>query len=226
MEISQSGIAWLHLIAFMLGFALGCFFDWLRLPRLLLHRDRNGDNARTSISLRKRYAVRVIVFGEDFLFCIASAVAMILLFYERNNGKVRPFAFLAVIAGFFLYRATLGRLMDRFIAVLSVLLHRAFRALLRPLYRVARRGCDFFNRFFTACRERIGKRQRRRYTAVLEKQVTSTALGLLPDGCVFKQTKTEKHRIRKIGRKDGQRKRHGGKEKNAKDHRAEQESPA
>lgn len=228
MELSQSEIAVLHLAALILGVALGLFFDLLRLPRRLFDSDWSRSKPRIAAPLRKRRAVWIVVFLEDFLFCIVASVAFILLFYEKNNGKIRPAAFLAAIAGFFGYRATLGRLTNRLIGKLSVLLHRAVRAALRPLCRIARKTKACFQRIFQTGRERTEKHRRKRYTVAQTLEAAFTAVGLLPDDCVLKPNVKEckTKRDAALERKEKQRKHHGGEKENAKDHCAEQESMA
>ncbi|MBQ3639331.1 MAG: spore cortex biosynthesis protein YabQ [Clostridia bacterium] len=228
MELSQSDIAALYFTALILGVALGFFFDLLRLPRRLLVSDRSNSAPQTAAPLRKRRAVRIVVFLEDFLFCILASVALILLFYEKNNGKVRPAVFLASIAGFAAYRATLGRLANRLIGTLSRLLRRAIRAALRPLCRIAGKIGNRFRQILADCGERMEKRRRKHYTAAQTLLAETTAAGLLPGDCILKSKakgpKTKRHPT--SGRKEKRRKHHGGTEENAKDHRAEQESMA
>ena len=226
MELSQATIARLYLAAWILGAALGSFYDLLRFPRAVLFRDPNREGDPSAGPLRKRRAVTIAVFLEDFLFCLVAAVGMILLFYEVNNGKIRPFAFLAAFGGFLLYRATLGRLVRRAIRWVARVIRRTVRAVLKAVVRPCR-----------ICAERIGwagrkaavflreKRERRaraHCTRRLFATVGTHAAGLLPDGERLKKTKDLKNTAQ-AGK--GKRKKDGGKTHD-KDHRAEQESLA
>ena len=233
MVLSQSGIAVLHLAALVLGAALGLLFDLIRFPRILLERNRDHGKEPTSAPLRKRRAVGVAVFLEDFLFCQLAAVCLILLFYERNNGKIRPFAFFLALIGFVGYRVTLGKPVAWLLNAVSRLVHRAVRWVLMQIFRPIRKAVLFLRgigqKYFTRLLARAEQKRRKRFS---KKMVTNAALdacGLLPGGYLLKAEQTEEQTIEKkiYGRKEKPRKNaHGRKEKNAKNHRAEQESVA
>ena len=104
-----------------MGVGAGLFYDLLRVTRIFL-----GVHYSRSLSERVRQwklpllspykehdespALGAVIFLEDLLFCILCGVAMAILYYETNDGKIRPLAAVASVAGFFLYRMTLGRL--------------------------------------------------------------------------------------------------------------------
>lgn len=121
MVISQWQLALLYLNAGVLGIGLGLFYDALRMVRMFFgERFSTGSNRLCHKKLpliqmksqrkhHKRLSA-VVIFMLDFLFCLVAAVAIILLFYQMNNGKLRFWAFPMVGIGFYLYRMTLGRL--------------------------------------------------------------------------------------------------------------------
>ena len=224
MELSQAGIAKLYLFALILGAALAFFFDMLRLPRRFAQQTIDFGKQKPTVSLRKRRVVAfVIVFLEDFLFCIVAAVSLILLFYEQNNGKVRPFAFFAAGIGFFLYRVTLQKPIRRLTELVSawviLTMKTVVRVLLKPLRRVFLAVSGVIRKRLEIWGAKIEKQKRKRHTAKMFALVEMTAAGLLPDDCVL----SRKHISER--RKDKRKKYYGRKEKDAKNHRAEQESP-
>lgn len=225
MELSQIGIARLYLFALILGAALGFFFDLLRLPHRFAQQSLDFGKRKPAISLRKRRVVAfVIVFLEDFLFCVVAAVSLILLFYEVNNGKVRPFAFFAAGIGFVVYRLTLAkplrRLTERASRWIIRTMQSVLRTLLKPLRRVYRVVKGMIGKRLETLRAKTDRQKRKRHTAKMFALVETTAAGLLPNDCVLSMKKQISER-----RKDKRKKYHGRKEKDAKDHCAEQESP-
>ena len=227
MELSQAGIARLYLAAWVLGAALGLFFDLLRLPGTVLFRYRDRKELYPAGTLRKRRAVAVAVFWEDFLFCLTAAVAMILLFYEGNNGKIRPFAFAVTAAGYLLYRATLGRLTERvtrsFAVVLRRTVQKVLRALAAPIRAAGKRLRKAIGKTVATLRDQRERRARKTYTKRLFRTVGINAAGLLPNGERLAVKKEEAKNTARAGK--GKRRSHGGKT-HKQDHRAEQESLA
>ena len=150
MEISQAVLAWLYAYAFLLGICLGGAYDLLRLTRVFLgvHYSRRAAKRLQEIRLpflkpyqkkKESAALGVVVFIEDLCFCIFTGVAIVLLFYIQNNGKIRASAFLCIGAGFFLYRATLGRIVMLFSEVIAFLVETAIGyAVFFLLYPISR----------------------------------------------------------------------------------------
>ena len=225
MDLSQSSVAALYLMSFLLGAALGLFYDGLRMVRILfgehfsrraveMLQKRNLPGSRPKQrSPRKRNAALVFLFLGDFLFCILAAVSLILLFYERNSGIVRPLAILCSAVGFFLYRATLGKLVMLFSEVIVFAVRYAVGQLifwmLFPIRKLGGMLRRRMKQILEDRREKNRKRQRKRYTASCFAEARATACGLLP----------QNERIGSIG-KDGQNagfcKKHTGKEKKQK----------
>ncbi len=119
MNLSQSAIFLLYAWSFLLGSALGLFYDGLRITRIFLGESYSTDGGRfyeRELPLigkirkkGKRRALRAVIFAEDFLFCILAGILQILLFYQLHNGNVRLPAILLALVGFFAYRFTIGR---------------------------------------------------------------------------------------------------------------------
>ena len=109
-----------HLLVFWsaaVGVALSIFYDCFRLLRAL--------------GIRSRFAV----FIQDVVFCIASALAYILLIFNLTDGVIRFYAFVIIAAAFLLWHFTIGRL---FMACVDRI--KAFlRAVYRKLYRAVKR---------------------------------------------------------------------------------------
>ncbi len=220
MRFDQSGIAWLYLYALALGAFLGLFFDLIRLPRMLLTPKANPKKESAKQSLRKRRVAGVFVFLEDFLFCIAGSVCVILLFYEKNHGKIRPAAFFLLLGGFALYWATAGRWVRAFLAHFVGWIQKAVRLVCRIAWKPARQMLLFAKklckRLCEALSKHFEKQARKKNTNRLFGIVEQTAAGLLPGGVVLKKKKEVKSK--------GGKTRGGGKRK--KDHCPKQKSVA
>ena len=107
--LSQRTLALLFVYAALTGFGLGVVYDGLRVLRMAL-----GD-ARTPASGqgRKRRPLAILLFAEDVLFMLATAVALILLCYYANDGQLRAPAPVGMACGFFVYMQTVSRLTVR-----------------------------------------------------------------------------------------------------------------
>lgn len=212
MLLSQSGLALLYLYALALGGVLGLFFDLIRFPRLLFTREAEPKKEGAKQSLRKRRAVGAFVFLEDFLFCIVAAVCVILLFYEHNNGKIRPLVFLILPGGFFLYSATVGRWIRSFLQILVKWIHKALWKAFLLVWKPTKKALIALG---SALQKQAEKRARKRETKKLFRMVERDAAGLLPGGAVLKKQEVSKNKGGAHG---------GGKRK--KDHRPKQKSVA
>ena len=160
MEISQTAIGLLYLYGALLGAGAGLFYDFLRITRIFfgVHYSRSASEQLKKIKLpilppyrehEENAALGVVVFLEDFFFCILCGVALAILFYECNDGKIRLPIIGVFAAGFFLYRTTLGRIVMLLSEFAAFLLESAaryliyflsypFRALGKILYRLGK----------------------------------------------------------------------------------------
>jgi len=201
MDISQSALAWLYLYALLLGIGLGAFYDVFRITRVFLgvHYSRHAARYLQEIRLpfltaHKRrmesHALGIVVFLEDLIFCILSAVALILLFYEANNGKFRFPVLICVGAGFLLYRGTLGRFAMLFSEVIAFAIETAVRYVCFFLFLPIRfLGRWVFGKSKQVCRSvALANRRtlRRRFTAIEYGRVARDACGMVPKTTVGK----------------------------------------
>ena len=121
----------LHMALAMWSVILGAFlcavYDVFRLLRLI-----------------RRQNV-IFVFIGDFLFCIFSAVCLLILFFNLSYGKVRFYALALVIVGFMCWRFTVSRLVmmlllklirriKKLLASIKMRIDVRFKRLLRRIY--------------------------------------------------------------------------------------------
>ncbi len=136
MSISQWNLAQLWLCAFLLGVLFALIYNGLRAGRVLFGAPYHSSVCcclqavklpllKASPTKHRRKLWKVLSFFGDILFCVSIAVAMIFLFYQLNNGKVRLPAFVCLAVGFFLCHHTLAKLvgvgMELFWFALTVL---------------------------------------------------------------------------------------------------------
>ena len=128
---TQRALALLFVYAVVVGFCLGGAYDLLRMLRLLCIPPEKGVG---SAGQGRRFSFgTVLLFWEDLLFMLTAAVALILLCYYGNDGRIRASAIIGIACGFFVYMQTVGRLMIR----LSEALTAWIRKILAFLWRVA-----------------------------------------------------------------------------------------
>ena len=203
MEISQSALACLYLYALLLGVGLGAIYDALRITRVFLgvHYSRKAAKRLEQIRLPflgtcgRRHESRllgVIVFVEDLLFCILAGVAVILLLYEMNNGKIRLPVFFCAAAGFLIWRATLGRAVMLFSEAIAFGIEVAIRYIcffvLLPLRTAGKWIAAKIRRTVGRVRDAHRKKIRLGYTAAELRRASQNACGMIPDDIPRKRT--------------------------------------
>lgn len=136
MGLSQTEIARLWLWSLLVGGALGAVYDCLRLTRLLPGgvppvglRGKRLPVLGVLPPVKQRKATAVLIFFEDLLFGVIAGVAVVLLFYEAFDGKLRLPALGLVALGFGVFRMTLGRAAKRVSAWIAFVLEVAVRYL-------------------------------------------------------------------------------------------------
>jgi hypothetical protein len=196
MSISQAALGRLFGYAFLLGAILAFCYDLLRLTRIFfgVHYCRRGAKRLHEIRLpfikpygrrTERRALGIVVFFEDLLFCVFAAVAMILLFYQANNGNFRFPTLLAAGAGFLLYRGTVGRLVMLFSEVIAFFIETCVRYLLffstLPFRFLARQ----VKKWLETAAKRVGRAHRRsgrkHFTERQLDRARRDACGLIPE---------------------------------------------
>ena len=138
MIISQTQLAMLYVSACLLGAALGLLYDGFRILRVFLgERFSQAGNRFQNVKLplitmggnrkKHRKILSVVVFLEDFLFCVLAGIAIVLLVYQLNNGKIRLLIFPLAAVGFVVYRHTVGRIVMLFSETAAFLLEAGVR---------------------------------------------------------------------------------------------------
>ncbi|MBE6577138.1 MAG: hypothetical protein E7653_03270 [Ruminococcaceae bacterium] len=79
---------------------------------------------------------RAARFFGDFVAVLVAALGVIVLCYYFNNGTVRGFCFLGVIAGFFVYRYTISRPFCVLVQWAFGILFKIFRIVLLPFAKI------------------------------------------------------------------------------------------
>lgn len=168
MYLSQVAIARLYLWSFLTGTMLGAVYDCLRLSRLLPGgvppcrlRSRRMPILGLLPPPRKRTSVKLLQFTEDICFCVLAGVAVILLFYEAFDGKLRPSAGIVIAAGFGIFRLGIGRLAKRAAAWIGFFLELG----VRYIYYFVMLPAVWLRRLIACWRHACERRARRRYTA-------------------------------------------------------------
>ncbi len=169
MEMSQSALAQMLTWSFLLGVALGPVYDSVRLIRVLFRLGDQGERAwvmlgkiklplvdkKRVISSRMgrawRFLVAVVLFMLDLAFSLICGVAFILLQYYANDGVPRAFSLFGMLAGFFLYYCSLGKLTGAVLWRLAVIVRILFAYISLP-----------FEYFVRGLRERAVRRKAKR----------------------------------------------------------------
>ncbi len=134
--LSQRHLVVMLLLAGGVGLGLGLVYDLLGVLRLVLL----GGREPTALGWRR---VGICLrFVGDLLFALLGALALILLAYYTNDGRLRAPAALGAITGVLVWRWTFGRLLlwlrDRFLFRLMRLCGHVLATPCRLLWRLAR----------------------------------------------------------------------------------------
>ena len=178
----------LVLASFVLGLAMSALYDVLRVRRLAL-RMTSEKPAGESFFVRHRERIdAVLCFIEDVLFCLTAGIVLILLDFKLYHGVPRWYAPAAALGGFFLWRATIGRIVmafaGAFLRGLRAAIRFVRRRILLPFGRAVARGLSHIRSAFA---RRISDRRDRAYTRrreaemVVEASSLAPAPGTLPD---------------------------------------------
>ena len=91
MELSMTEQGFVFLFSCAVGIFLGAFYDIFRIIR---------------IAFNSRW---LSIFFQDFIFCIISALSVILLVFYTNSGTVRWFSLVGCFLCFLVYHLTVGK---------------------------------------------------------------------------------------------------------------------
>lgn len=98
----------------------------------------------------------VTLFISDFVFCLFSAVCLLILFFNLSYGRVRLYALALAVGGFLLWRFTVSRLV---MALLLKLIKRVNKLLISIKMRVSVKSKRLSRRIYTKryCKKAIRK---------------------------------------------------------------------
>lgn len=208
MRLSQSVLFYLCCASFLAGVLLSLFCDFLYMMRLFLAPSQSRYTVQTIQKLRssrfqkrtkeRKKRLQIDIFFGDVLFCLVSALTLILLLYWLNNGAFRAAAPLCMAVGFYLCHMSVSK------GVRFVLQWVAF-GIETVIYTL----CIPFKRLFAFvainCKKKAEKRrrqhlvkQRQNYTKQELQNIDKAAIRLLP---IY-----EKSRMRKGDNRAKQRK--------------------
>ena len=160
---------WLLLCSGFFGMAVGVLMDFHRLIRVFfgvryskktfdrlyakplpfLHRPlRVGRSNKI-----KQVFLNVLIFIQDILLLVFSAIGVVLLNYYFNQGRFRIYTVLAVLLGFLLYYFTIGKL----VMLCSEGVVFIFRAVVTVIFVIISRPIVFFVDFFRKIAKKMSK---------------------------------------------------------------------
>ena len=150
MEISQLSFVLLAMYSVCFGVVLGVIYDIIRIQRVILGAEYGEDdkgkidfrNIELPIINKKAYSVKFDKISKRFLniyfaigdvvFVSMCGVAVVLVAYAYNSGRVRLVVYLGLLVGFLTYYFTVGRLVMR----ISHFISFALRSILVYLYEI------------------------------------------------------------------------------------------
>ncbi len=147
--LNQRVLALLFVYAAVTGFCLGGLYDVFRFLRLLTGEDES----------KKSCFAWIFRFIADVVFVLAAIVALLLLSYFCNDGRLRAPAVVGIASGFYVYKQTVSRLVIYLFRILAGWIRRV----LRGAFRLLGRPLLFFGSFITHlwCRLRVSKKKAR-----------------------------------------------------------------
>ena len=122
-DLSQEIILSLILRSFFTGAVLGLLYECVRVVKMLFC--INGSTRGGKILLF------IYLFFTDLAFCLLFAFFAILLTYNLSGGVFRGCVYVCMALGLMIYRLTLGRLAERIERVITNIIRKASRAILR-----------------------------------------------------------------------------------------------
>lgn len=168
---TQRALALLFVYAACTGFGLGGVYEVFRFLRILCGEPLGSRDASVDGTGSGSLPLGIIRFSADLLFSVIAAIVWVLLCYYASDGSFRAPALVGMAGGFFVYMQTLGRLM---IPVENALT-RLFKAMVRPLWRMAGRVAGFVGTVKQKRAERMRERQERIQTAKATKVLAAAA---------------------------------------------------
>ena len=135
-NLSQTEAFGLLLKAFLLGVALGAFYDGIRLLKMILGVRYFGEER--VISRARAVFEYALTFLCDLFFWLLFGISSILLLYNVVGGVFRFSIYPLMLFGLFLYYISIGKLVLRLNALVVLLLGKACRAIASLVKRICR----------------------------------------------------------------------------------------
>ena len=159
MEISQLGLFYLLVYSAFGGVLLGilcelmCSFrfalrsflvpDKIGLPRLFgkeIAPVKMSLKSKKSSAFARLFCEGLSIFA-DALFVIISALALILIAYARNSGRMRWMLVVGLAIGFFAFRTTVGKIIRRILCIAILIFRNILVRIVKFLCVPVRRTC-------------------------------------------------------------------------------------
>ena len=104
MNIYNGDVGQLLLISFVLGGAIGVFYD-------IILSVCEAVKINPPKKFKRVYSVslHIALFFRDFFFCVFFSFCALILLYNANSGVFRASVYFCMLAGYFLYRKILSR---------------------------------------------------------------------------------------------------------------------
>lgn len=122
-DLSQEIILSLILRSFFTGAVLGLLYECVRVVKMLFCINRSTRGGKILLF--------IYLFFTDLAFCLLFAFCAILLTYNLSGGVFRGCVYVCMALGLMIYRLTLGRLAERIERVITNIIRKASRAILR-----------------------------------------------------------------------------------------------
>ena len=192
MEISPLYLFLLTVSCIALGIALGVLHDLQRLISIMIgchYSLIDGERIRRLSIPGKGISPMVrqtVIFLQDAVWFVFAAVGIILLNYRLNYGQLRILSIVSFCLGFFLYYATLGRLVLYFNQYIVDILKRITKIFFYILYKPISFFVDLFGKIakniFKKITKALAKRRKKVYNEYSQKCIMKrTSEGFLTD---------------------------------------------
>lgn len=182
MEISQVILSLLLLYSFLFGSIVGVFYDVCRMLRVLAgkscsKRKYNRIEAWRLPIIKKPLALKnesiwqtVLIFLGDIICILFCTAGIIVLNYAYNSGRFRFFTVLGVLAGFFVYKYTVGRLIiliaEPLVIVFRYLVVSIFILFCAPFLKFGYILCNFVKKINSLYSFTLEKKRKKLYNIV------------------------------------------------------------
>ncbi|MFA6730574.1 MAG: spore cortex biosynthesis protein YabQ [Eubacteriales bacterium] len=138
MDITYALSHYLIFASLLIGVVCGAVYDVFRILRVFTPKNA------------------FLVFAEDLIYCLFVAAALMILFYNYTEGRIRFWAFAGVAGGFSAYYFTVGTLTRRAVKAAAALVLKFYKAL---KLRVSRAGKAFYRAAYMYNRIRSARRR-------------------------------------------------------------------